>query len=314
MKLSRLFPAFGILMFAFILSGSNLGSVASNISGADPFIMSFALLLFVPMILVKALKWKILVGIYNVPFGLGASAAAWLAGYAVGIITPARLGDLYRAAYLGKKLSLGKSITTIAIDRLIDVIILFTMAAFSVTVFVGSYSGMGNVALAVYVCFSVFAVVSLLVMKKGATRFIMKPMFRIFMPDRLKGRASSIFADFYDGIRHMKSNTGTVMVSVLLGIFSWFITIFQMYLVANAMGLGLGYGYMAMIMPIVLLLETLPISVSGLGTRDAAMIFFFSLASLQADVAVSFSLMIFLVNYVLAGVAGFAVWLWRKPH
>ena len=51
------------------------------------------------------------------------------------------------------------------------------------------------------------------------------------------------------------------------------------------------------IIPLITLLDALPISFSGLGTRDAAMIFLFSLMSLSAEAAVSFSLLILVFNY-----------------
>ena len=58
--------------------------------------------------------------------------------------------------------------------------------------------------------------------------------------------------------------------------------------------------------------ELIPISVSGLGTRDAAVIYFFSLVGVSSAAAVSFSIGYLIVGTYLTAVVGFFIWL-RHP-
>lgn len=51
----------------------------------------------------------------------------------------------------------------------------------------------------------------------------------------------------------------------------------------------------------------LPVSVSGIGTREAALVFFLSFIGIQAEAAISFSLMQLLIEYIGAA-PGFYLW------
>jgi len=56
----------------------------------------------------------------------------------------------------------------------------------------------------------------------------------------------------------------------------------------------------------------LPISVSGLGTREAAVVAFLGIHGVPAELALGFSLLVFATFYVASGVLGAIAW-WLKP-
>tara|TARA_B100000427_G_C15460098_1_gene573624 strand:- start:997 stop:1215 length:219 start_codon:yes stop_codon:yes gene_type:complete len=60
------------------------------------------------------------------------------------------------------------------------------------------------------------------------------------------------------------------------------------------------------------LVSFLPISISGLGTRDATLIFLFSLINIQSELALSYSLLIFFTIFLAGGLFGYFCW-WIKP-
>ena len=60
------------------------------------------------------------------------------------------------------------------------------------------------------------------------------------------------------------------------------------------------------------LISMVPISISGLGTRDAVLIYLFSLLGLKAELAVSYALIFFLAFFVCSGLMGIVA-LWIKP-
>jgi hypothetical protein len=64
--------------------------------------------------------------------------------------------------------------------------------------------------------------------------------------------------------------------------------------------------------PLVSLLDTLPISFSGMGTRDIGLIFFFSLIGLSPEAAISTSIMALVLGYLFVGLIGFIFWA-RNP-
>tara|TARA_Y100000310_G_scaffold250097_1_gene256243 strand:+ start:155 stop:397 length:243 start_codon:yes stop_codon:yes gene_type:complete len=62
---------------------------------------------------------------------------------------------------------------------------------------------------------------------------------------------------------------------------------------------------MFLVYPLLALSDIIPISVSGLGTREAIAVFLFSLLALSAEQAVAFSLLLFLTGYLLVAFVGY---------
>jgi len=69
----------------------------------------------------------------------------------------------------------------------------------------------------------------------------------------------------------------------------------------------------------VTLVELIPFSIAGLGTRDATVIYFFGIVGANAAQAVGFSLVYLLIGTYLTALAGFILWLrhpvrWRQAQ
>ena len=60
------------------------------------------------------------------------------------------------------------------------------------------------------------------------------------------------------------------------------------------------------------LISFLPVSVSGIGTRDAALIYLFSLVNIQPEIAVTYSFLVFVNFFIAGGIIGAISW-WFKP-
>lgn len=60
------------------------------------------------------------------------------------------------------------------------------------------------------------------------------------------------------------------------------------------------------------LISFIPISISGLGIRDATLIYLFSLIGLKPELAVSYAFLVFITFFVCGGPMGAGAW-WIKP-
>ena len=85
----------------------------------------------------------------------------------------------------------------------------------------------------------------------------------------------------------------------------------QWYIIAKSLAIPISLFFTFAIMSISRLFSFLPISFSGIGTRDAALIFLFSLLGLDNELAVAYSLLIFIIIYLFNGFFGFVTWLLR---
>jgi hypothetical protein len=79
-----------------------------------------------------------------------------------------------------------------------------------------------------------------------------------------------------------------------------------------AMNLSINFINITLFMAISNLISFIPISISGLGTRDATLIYLFSLIGLKPELAVSYAFLVFITFFVSGGLMG-AVSFWFCP-
>ena len=310
MKILKLLPIFGLLVFVFIISNADLIKISETLGKMNVFYLALFFPLSFLAVILKALKWKFLIKSYGVDYKLKKSMSAWLAGFSMGMITPGRVGDFSRAYYLkqDKGLSFGKSLTTVIIDRIMDVSALFFFATVGLLAFATLYISTGFMLIAIVFMSVIFMSVIFFITKKNTVQKIFKPFFMRFVPGSYKQKIRPGFHDFYSGLDFIFKNKGLLLVSIFLSIAALLISIIQYFLLSLAIGTDIGFGFFLFVAPIVMLLDTLPISFSGVGTREAALIFFLSFLSLSPEFAVSLSLLIFFLGYITLAIPGFVIW------
>ena len=309
MKISRLFLLVGIFLFVYILLNIDIGKTIQILSNANIPLIILALSLMILTVVMKALKWKMLIGIYDKGYPLGSATKAWLMGFSLSMVTPARIGDISRAYYIKHKISIGKGITTVIIDRVIDVTILFCMAIIGLVSFAAFFTSDSNLFLIISVLFALFIFGVYASTKKKLVKMFLGPVFDRIVPEKHKSSLNLTFHDFYSGLDSIKKQRKNVAIAVVLGALVWFVTILIYYLLALAIGLDLPYMFLLSVVPIVALLDMLPISFSGIGTRDAALILFLSFLSIGREYAISLSFLVLVFGYLLIGLLGAVVML-----
>lgn len=308
MKLQKLLPLIGIAIFLYILWNMDPGRVWASMQGINPAILFLAVLVTIPVVLLKALKWNILARSCGINQRFSSSVSGWLVGFSIGIITPGRIGDLSRACYLREGAGLGTGLTTVVVDRLVDVIVLFVLTIVGLSFLITSYT-IGSILFPISILFVTLVVIALAFTRKGLVARMLRPLFRRLVPVKYKPRLSSLFEEFYKGIGLMGRRKALLLTSTMICILAWTFSIFQYYVISLSMGLGISYSFLFMVSPLTILLDALPISFSGLGTRDAVFIYFLSLVGIAAESAVAFSIMIFLAIYILTGISGMVFWM-----
>ena len=307
MKKSKLLPLIGVAIFAYLLSTINLGKLATSLLNINWLYIAILIPIMVLLVALKAVKWNMLITAYKIKLPFARAFWTWLIGFSISLITPGKVGDFARAYYIKDKADLGKSLTTVIIDRIIDVIALFVMTLLGLVIFISTFVRSGKIALPIAALFALFVVGVVVFLKKRLVTFIARPFFNKLAPANYKPKLRKLYHDFYGGVEEMNKNKKPVAFSVVITFAAWFISVFQFYIMALALGINVAYTFMLVVFPVILLLEALPISFSGLGTRDAALIFFFSFVSIGPEAAVSLSILLLIVNYATA-IPGFILW------
>lgn len=306
-------PAIGLTLFLYIIYSVGLFNIVNQLKSVNLLYLMAAWLMIIPFVIIKALKWKRIIQCFNVDYKLKEAFNVIFIGWFIGLITPARAGDFTRAVYLknDKKLSLGKSLTTVFLDRALDILVLFILAFFGTSVLASTFLLNKNILFIVASFFILFLVCLFLLMKKEWIILFLKPIYNKLIPLRFKKKLAAQFNEFYNGLSIIRKNKLAFIKAFLLTVMLWFLSIFQFYLIAYALNLKISYYFLLLFVPITIILELIPITISGIGTRDGAFILFLSLASISSSAAVSFSFLVLIINY-LTVVPGFLLWL-KKP-
>jgi uncharacterized membrane protein YbhN (UPF0104 family) len=113
-------------------------------------------------------------------------------------------------------------------------------------------------------------------------------------------------ARFQQGLRPLISPGLLSPLALTLAAYALFFG--QGRLLAKALEIPVGIAYLSICLSVVGVITLLPISFSGLGTREAVLITLFAPLGLAAEQAVAYSLLFFLTFYVGGGIVGALGW------
>jgi len=312
MSLKKILSFIGILILLFILLNINISILIQKILNAKIIFLFFALIVLAFIVVLKALKWQLIIKASNIDFSLKECIKGFCAGFFLSMLTPARIGDIARGLYLKEKKHSIAGITTVVFDRLIDVTLLALFSIIALILF-SFYFKVIVLRIEIIIIFLIsFFFLLWLFFKKHYMKLILKPFFNILIPEDLKEKTRNNFEKFYESVAETKKQKRILIQAILVGILIWFFTIILAIIVSFSLNLMLPLEAMFLIIPIVSLLDILPISISGIGTREAGFIFLLSFYKIQAETALAFSLLYFFIGYVLLGIIG-AYFFLKKP-
>jgi uncharacterized protein (TIRG00374 family) len=309
----KILSLIGIALFIVILSRINLGALADILSHTSIFFLILALMVNCIAIILKAQKWKIIVNSIKPDFSLTESIKAFFVGFAFSTVTPAKLGDFVKILYINDdRCGLGKCISSVVIDRLIDIILLFSIAFIGILGFSVFYHIEILSISTILLIIAGIAAGLYIVLHRPLLSILLRPFFSIFVPGHLKDKISLYYDDFFRGLFTFSRDHARFFSSVAVGIISWIPPFIYGYLLALSIGIDTGVLFFVLIIPVLSLLDLLPISISGIGTRDVALIFLFGLKGISPEQAVAFSLLYLFMSYWFIALIGAAVY-FRYP-
>jgi len=306
----KLFSVIGILLFIVILTRIDLSSLLAIFLSINLFFLGCALIVNGIAVVVKSLKWKLIVSTLKKEISLSASIRAFLIGFSFSVLTPAKLGDFIRAFYIrDEQCNLGRALSSVVTDRLVDIVMLFSFAFIGILVFsVVFHREILSVSLLILLAVAIASAVYI-VTNKSLLSWLLRPFFNIFIPHHHKKTIAEYYDDFFSGLSVFFNDKKTFLLVMIVGIFSWIPPFVYAYLLALSIGISLDLTFFIIVIPIISLLDLLPISISGIGTRDAALIFLFGFQGIPPETAVAFSLLYLFMSYWLVALIGALFWI-----
>ncbi|MFH0831815.1 MAG: lysylphosphatidylglycerol synthase transmembrane domain-containing protein [archaeon] len=298
MKLSKIFPFIGIALFVYIIRRIGVGSVIQSVQGINYFYIIIALIFLPLVIMLQSLKWKVILDRQKIGIGIAETIKIQLVSIFYGFITPARIGSFIKIAYLQEKIhNLGKSASSVVIDRILDLLTVLLLAGLGSLFLASKFSKVSVYILIIALC---AAVLTALLLFESRSRLIFKFVYSRMLPAKIKPKAKKSFDNFYNSIpSHL-----FLLVPFGLSILTWLATYLQVFFVAKSLGISLAYPLLVGMLAISTLFSLLPISIAGLGTREAALVTLLGFFSIPAAKVVTMSLLGVLTTNILVSLFG----------
>jgi uncharacterized membrane protein YbhN (UPF0104 family) len=247
----------------------------SAVCGADPVWFLVACGLSIPALAIKAQRWQGIVRALGFELSFGESAGVYAAGMLAGAVTPGKVGDLAKAPLLATRgVPLSAGVAASLLDRVFDGVVLLALGLGGL-IALPTLPGRGAVVIAAAVALGLTVAAAIV----------------------LRGPLANALR--LTGARWWLVMTATTLAASALYFAS-------AYFCAASLGLSLGVADVVAGSSVAAVLALLPVSVAGIGTRDAAFIVIFSQRGVEAEQAVAFSSLILawmLVNCVFFLVA-----------
>jgi uncharacterized protein (TIRG00374 family) len=204
------FILIGIVLFAYIIYSVGADKIIGTFLSADIFYIALTFPLIVPVVLAKGWKWKILAESLGAKMTIWEACYYWLVGLFAATVTPGRAGDMIRSFYLSKKgMSFGKSLSTVVVDRIFDIVSLVALSVFGLGFIIFRFGQM-EIAKYIFIIMLLGAALIAVLLRKELAKNLMKPLFRVFVPQRHKERFRLSFDDFYEGLKLMGTKKGAL--------------------------------------------------------------------------------------------------------
>jgi hypothetical protein len=295
----------GIVIFIGVILNINVREVASRLAGVNPVAVSLAFLVFIPLVLVKTFRLVEIIRINGEKLGFGKAVAIYWIGIFYGTFTPGRLGELLKIMYLKKNRIGGfNAFFSTIFDRVFDLGIIAGLGYIFMLIFFSDFSD--------YVMlFSVIVLASIAVLAVAwfLRQNIWNLLYRFYFSKKTKLTKKELDRKARGFIS--RYSISRILYLIFITVVAYGFHFLMAYFLATSLGIPLGYFKIVALMSITVLITLIPISFNGIGTREATLIFLFGLVGLSSELAVSFSLLIF-VSYIIVAIPGLVILMLQK--
>lgn len=284
----------GILLFLIILLRIDIPKTFSLLANVNIFLLIFILLHFGVEVILRSQRWRKLTSPYSHKYSLSKATVTYLIGIAFGSVTPAKAGDLVKSYHLrsSTKIPLNDCISLSVFDKIADALFLFGSALLSLIIIPFMFPATSQLAFPLAAIIITCLAIGLFLLHPRS-RIILLPMYKLFVPKMLKRKARDLFYSFRQTVRLSKK---ILPAYIILSIIAWFLFNSRTYFFLLSLGVTVPFWISFLLTPLVVMLELLPISILGLGTREASLIILYSLIGVSNETLVATSfLMLFLI-------------------
>lgn len=276
-------------LLTLLLRRADLGRVVAGLRGANPAWIGAALGLYVMSIGVSAWRWQRLLEALQVRLRLSKLFESFLVATFFNNFLPSNVGgDVIRIADTAKPAGSKTAATTVVLlDRGIGLLGLFLIAAVGATVSRWSAADAGPVgATTLWAGLIVGTVISIPVLLAPRIVHVLAGPVRRFHPEWIDERLDRLTT----ALTRFREAPGTMLATFAGAVVVQGIMVLFYYALALSLGIPIDLPHLALLVPVSFVVQMLPISINGLGVREAFFGLYFGRLGLPLHSALLLSL------------------------
>lgn len=300
----------GLALLIVLLWRIDKGKLVATVGHADHSLVMLAMLMNIPLVCLRAARWQCLLWFQGIPYGVGNVMLSYWGSIFIGLLTPGRLGEFTKAFHVSRDcgVGVGRALASVLVDRLCDLYILALIGGVALLSLTSGQTGSGLVGLVILG--TLLTLPFVLLFYEGTFRWEQTWGLSLARFGRRLSAFYSWLLELRSGFREM--TWSSLCIAGAITVLAYVIFFVQCYLLAVALNLKVGVVLISYAVALGSLVTLLPVSISGLGTREAVIIACLGTGGIPAEAALSFSLLVFFVFYLMGGLMGAVAW-WIKP-
>lgn len=298
--LIRASVSLALLYLLFSRLDFDLRSFAAIISRSDLGLLIFSLAILFFAYLLTFYRWHLLLKASGVRVKASQLLSPYCGGIFFNLFLPSTIGgDVVKTAHLcASTRKTGDVVASVLIDRLLGYAGM-AVVAFCALIFGIRFVSDPAVIVMLLVTIAVLVLTVFVIFNSRVYSFVNR-----FFSSSKAGKVRSALAVVHDKMYKYGKNRTVMLVSLLISVLVQLISVYYGFLVARALGADTSAIYFFLFLPVIAAVSFIPVSIGGLGIRDAVTIMLFTRAGMNSQLAMTFSLVAFFFTVVYSLVGG----------
>jgi len=261
------------------------GRFVQALSSARVNYVALALLLTPLFLALKSVRWFLMLRMAGIDASVGEATRSLIGGMGLALVTPARIGELVRVAYLRDKQKL-KIGGLVLLDKGFDVLALCILSVAGAWQLLGIPAGVALLAVSLAGLFFVY---------------VPGPAYRAWQTAGRRVPLRNAVEKVWASIDALSLKATTLYLVLTFAAFAVVLVQFGLVLLSWR---ALSFNVVFLTFPLVILTNVLPITVGGLGVREGTAALLLSHYGVTAAHAALAAFLMFAINTALPGVIG----------
>lgn len=303
-------PLVSLFFYGLIFYWTDVRAIARHLMSAELVYVAAGIALYMGGQVLSAYKWQVLLRPLSLTVPYRRTLAFYYTGMFFNLFLPTIIGgDAVKALLLARETGApARATMSVFMERNVGLFALLTIATAAAAVAPAvTIAGLPLLALCALLAAGFVAANVMLGYRHAYV--LVDRLIALTPLARLRPRAASL----YDAVSRYRSAPSAIVGATLLSFVFQLVVVGVVFLNARALNLDFPLSALAVFVPLISLGGMIPVTVNGLGVREALYILFFGRLGAPTDVSVSLALLFLAVTFVSSLPGGLVYAIQRSP-